>query len=231
MSISSEDKNRIIDYIEEKQTATRFSNLDDKRNIHSDVVTSELIYYWMIEYQIPHEYEKWHLSRLLTLIEICNRKNSTPKKMSQAEIMARNKALNAERKARIQSRGKVMIKIRQKGDFKKLTSFLERAKEGLDIGVLDKYGRKGVAALSSATPVDTGLTASSWFYKIENKNGVAKIEFHNSNIQNGVPIAVILQYGHGTRNGGYVVGRDYINPAIQPVFDELAENAWKEVTR
>ena len=124
-----------------------------------------------------------------------------------------------------------MIKIRQKGDFKKLTSFLERAKEALDIGVLDKYGRKGVAALSSATPVDTGLTASSWFYKIENKNGIAKIEFHNSNIQNGVPIAVILQYGHGTRNGGYVVGRDYINPAIQPVFDELAKNAWKEVAR
>ena len=124
-----------------------------------------------------------------------------------------------------------MIKIRQKGDFKKLTSFLERAKESLDIGVLNKYGRKGVAALSSATPVDTGLTASSWFYKIENKNGVAKIEFHNSNIQNGVQIAVILQYGHGTKNGGYVVGRDYINPAIQPVFDELAKNAWKEVTR
>ena len=124
-----------------------------------------------------------------------------------------------------------MIKIRQKGDFKKLTSFLERSKEGLDIGVLDKYGRKGVAALSSATPVDTGLTASSWFYKIENKNGVAKIEFHNSNIQNGVQIAVILQYGHGTRNGGYVVGRDYINPAIQSVFDELAKNAWKEVAR
>ena len=124
-----------------------------------------------------------------------------------------------------------MIQIRQKGDFKKLTSFLERAKEGLDIGVLDKYGRKGVAALSSATPVDTGLTASSWFYKIENKNGIAKIEFHNSNIQNGVPIAVILQYGHGTRNGGYVVGQDYINPAIQPVFDELSKNAWKEVAR
>lgn len=124
-----------------------------------------------------------------------------------------------------------MIKIRQKGDFKKLTSFLEKAKEGLDIGVLDKYGRKGVDALSSATPVDTGLTASLWFYKIENKNCVAKIEFHNSNIQNGVPIAVILQYGHGTRNGGYVVGRDYINPAIQPVFDELAKNAWKEVAR
>ena len=124
-----------------------------------------------------------------------------------------------------------MINIRQKGDFNKLTSFLERAKEGINIGILDKYGKKGVAALSSATPVDTGLTASSWFYKIENKNGIAKIEFHNSNVQKGVSIALILQYGHGTRNGGYVVGRDYINPAIQPVFDELAKNAWKEVTR
>ena len=124
-----------------------------------------------------------------------------------------------------------MIKIRQKGDFKRLTSFLENAKEGLNIGILDKYGKKGVAALSSATPIDTGLTASSWFYKIENKNGVAKIEFHNSNVQRGISIALILQYGHGTKNGGYVVGRDYINPAIQPVFDELAKNAWKEVTR
>ena len=124
-----------------------------------------------------------------------------------------------------------MIKIRQKGDFKKLTSFLENAKEGFNVGILDKYGKKGVSALSSATPIDTGLTASSWFYKIENKNGVAKIEFHNSNVQRGISIALILQYGHGTKNGGYVVGRDYINPAIQPVFDELAKNAWKEVTR
>ena len=79
--------------------------MDDKRNTQSDVITSELIYYWMIEYQIPHEYEKWHLSRLLTLIEIFNRKNSTPKKMSQAEIMARNRSLNAERKAKLHSRG------------------------------------------------------------------------------------------------------------------------------
>ena len=104
-SISSEDKNRIIDYIEEKQTATWFSNLDDKRSTQSDVITSELIYYWMIEYKIPHEYEKWHLSRLLTLIEICNRKNADPKKMTNAEIIARNKALNAERKAKLHSRG------------------------------------------------------------------------------------------------------------------------------
>ena len=104
-SISSEDKNRIIDYIEEKQTATWFSNLDDKINTRSDIITSERIYYWMIAYKIPHEYEKWHLSRLLTLIEICNRENTPPKKMSQAEIIARNKALNAERKARLHSRG------------------------------------------------------------------------------------------------------------------------------
>ena len=124
-----------------------------------------------------------------------------------------------------------MITFRQKGDFKKLTSFLERAKEKFDVGILDKYGREGVAALSSATPVDTGLTASSWYYKIENKNGIASIGFYNSNIQNGVPIAIVLQYGHGTGTGGYVKGRDYINPAIQPVFDTLAENAWREVTR
>lgn len=124
-----------------------------------------------------------------------------------------------------------MITFRQKGDFKKLTSFLERAKEKFDVGILDKYGREGVAALSSATPVDTGLTASSWYYKVENKNGIASIGFYNSNIQNGVPIAIVLQYGHGTGTGGYVKGRDYINPAIQPVFDRLAENAWREVTR
>ena len=104
-SISSEDKNRIIDYIEEKQTATWFTNLDDKRNTQSDIITSERIYYWMIVHHIPHEYEKWHLSRLLTLIEICNRENTPPKKMTQAEIIARNKALNAERKARLHSRG------------------------------------------------------------------------------------------------------------------------------
>lgn len=104
-SISNEDKNRIIDYIEEKQTATWFSNLDDKKNSRSEIITSELIYYWMIMYKIPHEYEKWHLSRLLTLIEICNRKNSPPKQMSQAEIMARNRALNAARKAKLHSRG------------------------------------------------------------------------------------------------------------------------------
>ena len=124
-----------------------------------------------------------------------------------------------------------MIKFRQKGDFSKLTRFLERAKEAVRLGDLDKYGREGVAALASATPVDSGLTASSWYYTIEHKSGSSSINFHNSNIQNGVPIAVILQYGHGTRNGGWVEGRDYINPAIQPIFDRIANDAWREVTK
>ena len=124
-----------------------------------------------------------------------------------------------------------MIRFRQKGDFSKLTNFLEKSKEAVKLGDLDRYGREGVAALSSATPIDSGLTANSWYYEIKNENGSVTISFHNSNIQNGVPIAVILQYGHGTNNGGWVQGRDYINPAVQPLFDEIANNAWKEVTK
>lgn len=124
-----------------------------------------------------------------------------------------------------------MISFRHKGDFSKLTRFLERAKEVVHLGCLDKYGREGVAALASATPVDTGLTADSWYYKITNDGQSAKVTFYNSNIQNGVPIAIILQYGHGTRNGGWVQGRDYVNPAIQPIFDKLTNEAWREVTK
>ena len=124
-----------------------------------------------------------------------------------------------------------MISFRQKGDFSKLTRFLEKTKEAVRLGDLDKYGREGVAALASATPIDSGQTANSWYYEIVNKNGSATITFCNSNIQNGVPIAIILQYGHGTRNGGWVQGRDYINPVIQPIFDKIADSAWKEVTK
>ena len=123
-----------------------------------------------------------------------------------------------------------MISFRHKGDFSKADRYLEKLKESVKLGVLDKYGRAGVAALSSATPVDTGLTANSWFYEIEHSSGSDKIVFNNSNIQNGVPIAIILQYGHGTGTGGWVQGRDYINPAIQPIFDQMTKEGWKEVT-
>lgn len=123
-----------------------------------------------------------------------------------------------------------MIKFKQKGDFSKFTRFLEKAKNVVKLGDLDKYGRAGVAALSSATPVDSGETASSWYYRIERQNGKISINFHNSNVNEGVPIAIILQLGHATGTGGWVEGRDYINPAVQPIFDEIANNAWKEVT-
>lgn len=124
-----------------------------------------------------------------------------------------------------------MIEFRQKGDLKKTMGFLKRAKDSVSLDILDKYGREGVAALSSATPVETGETASSWYYKIERKKNYVSVGFYNSNVQNGVPIAIILQYGHGTGTGGWVEGRDYINPSIQPLFDRLADTAWREVTK
>ena len=124
-----------------------------------------------------------------------------------------------------------MISFRHKGDFSKLTSFLERAKQTVRIGELDRYGREGVAALASATPVDSGETAASWYYEIQQGQGSVTITFNNSHFNKGVPIAIILQYGHGTGTGGWVEGRDYINPAIQPVFDKIANDAWREVTK
>ena len=123
-----------------------------------------------------------------------------------------------------------MIKIVQKGDFKKSITYMEKLKEAIHLNAFDKYGREGVNALSSATPVDSGKTASSWYYKIERTKNTISIAFYNSNVNKGVPIAIILQYGHGTGTGGWVEGRDYINPAIQPIFDKMAEEAWKEVT-
>ena len=123
-----------------------------------------------------------------------------------------------------------MIGYRMKGNFSKSLRYLERVKLAARLGNLDKYGREGVAALASATPVDTGLTASSWYYKIERESDVIRLLFCNSNIQNGVPIAIILDVGHGTNNGGWVQGRNYIHPTIQPIFDSLAKDAWREVT-
>jgi hypothetical protein len=124
-----------------------------------------------------------------------------------------------------------LISFRQKGDFSKFSKFLERAKQTVRIGDLDRYGREGVAALASATPVDSGRTASSWYYEIKHAAGSVTITFNNSHVNDGVPIAIILQYGHGTGTGGWVEGRDYINPAIRPVFDKIAKDAWEEVTK
>lgn len=124
-----------------------------------------------------------------------------------------------------------MISFKQKGDFSKLTNYLERIKSIGKLSELDRYGKEGVKALEEATPKDSGLTAKSWYYKIERTNSTISISFHNSNVNDGVSIAIILQYGHGTRNGGWVEGRDYINPAIQPIFDRIAEEVWKEVIR
>lgn len=123
------------------------------------------------------------------------------------------------------------ISFKQKGDFSKLDRAFEKMKESVKLSTLDKYGKEGVEALASATPKDTGLTASSWSYKIKHQNGAVSLEFHNSNIQKGVPIAIVLQYGHATGTGGWVEGRDYINPAIQPIFDKIAADAWKEVVK
>lgn len=123
-----------------------------------------------------------------------------------------------------------MFKITQKGDFAKTEKFLKKALGSDYRNVLAKYGQQGVNALSSATPVDSGLTASMWRYEITQEGSSISVVWHNDNVQKGVNIALILQYGHGTRNGGYVVGRDYINPALRSIFDSMADAAWKEVT-
>lgn len=122
-----------------------------------------------------------------------------------------------------------MISFRHKGDFSKTTNFLRKAKKLNIVDILNKYGAEGVAALASATPTRSGRTAESWYYEIEGSKNTAKIIFCNSHVNQGVPIAVILHYGHGTGTGGYVQGREYINSAIQPIFDKIAEEAWKEV--
>ena len=124
-----------------------------------------------------------------------------------------------------------MITIRQKGDFKNTTNFLKNAKTSRYIHMLEKYGKRGVAALESATPRDTGTTATSWYYEIIQTDTQVSLVFKNSNTNQGIPIAILIQYGHGTRNGGYVEGIDYINPALKPIFEELADKAWKEVNK
>ena len=121
------------------------------------------------------------------------------------------------------------IKFTHHGDFKKTKDFLKKVSMLDPRDKLEKYGKMGVEALRSATPVDSGRTADAWYYEIEKKLGSISISWYNSNINQGVPIAIILNYGHGTGWGGYVRGRDYISPAIRPIFDEIEEGIWKEV--
>lgn len=123
-----------------------------------------------------------------------------------------------------------MIVLKHKGDFSKTTNFLKRITKLDYKSILSKYGKMGVDALAKATPIDTGLTASSWSYEIVEDDGGATIYWKNSNVVKGVSIAVILQYGHGTGTGGYVEGIDYINPALRSIFEGIADDAWKEVT-
>ena len=124
-----------------------------------------------------------------------------------------------------------MVTITSKGDLSKTYKFLKKLSSKKFLDKLDDYGKEGVAALSAATPVDTGKTAASWGYKITATTNSITITWTNSNVVKGVPIAIILQYGHGTRSGGWVEGRDYINPAIQPIFEQIKNEIWREVTK
>jgi len=122
-----------------------------------------------------------------------------------------------------------MIKFKHRGSFNNTERFFDKAGKINFRYILGRYAQEGVAALAAATPIDSGATSESWDYEIVISRNQSTIAWTNSNVINGVPIAIILQYGHGTKNGGYVQGRDYINPAIRPVFDKMADDMWREV--
>lgn len=122
-----------------------------------------------------------------------------------------------------------MIRFHQNGNWSKTTKFLKKASSGRITDILKRYGEEGVALLRQNTPVDTGKTAESWYYDISTTKSGMTLSFHNSNVIDGVPIAIILQYGHATNNGGYVTGIDYINPVLKPIFDDMANRVWEEV--
>lgn len=124
-----------------------------------------------------------------------------------------------------------MFSITTSGSFKNTEAFLSRMKRREQYGVLERFALEGIDALRNATPRDTGATAESWYYTIKQSSSAASITWHNRYTEGGAPVAVLIQYGHGTRNGGYVQGRDYINPAIRPVFDKIANEIWREVTK
>jgi hypothetical protein len=123
-----------------------------------------------------------------------------------------------------------MFSFQQSGSFKNTESFLRKMRNEDMFQSLDRFAREGVAALANATPVDSGITAASWSYEIQKSRGSYSITWTNDYMVDGRPIVILLQYGHGTGTGGYVQGRDFINPAIRPVFDRIADNVWKAVT-
>lgn len=124
-----------------------------------------------------------------------------------------------------------MIRINNKGNFSKTETYLNRVSSIRYEDILKRYGQEGVSALASATPKDSGKTAQSWSYRITQYDGGAKISWHNSNVSDGIPVAILIQYGHATKDGSYIQGYDFINPAIRPIFDKIAQNLWKEVSR
>jgi hypothetical protein len=124
-----------------------------------------------------------------------------------------------------------LIKVTTSGSFQHMTEFFNRVQSRSYLTQLEKYGPIGVQALQRATPIDTGLTSQSWYYEIVNRPGYFAIHWLNSDIEGGISVAAIIQYGHATRHGGYVEGLDYINPSIQPIFDQIVTDMWKEVTR
>lgn len=124
-----------------------------------------------------------------------------------------------------------MFKFKHRGDFRLTEKFLTNAKKFQVKGILSKYGEKGVSALSLATPKDTGLAAMSWSYEIKPSKRGYSLAWSNSNVESGVPVVILIQYGHATQSGTFVQGRDFINPAITPILDQLSEQIWEEVSK
>lgn len=122
-----------------------------------------------------------------------------------------------------------MIRVKQRGNFNNIERFINKVLRKDYLNTLDDYGQKGLEALKEATPIDSGKTKDSWRYRILFANGKIKIQWYNTNIVDGAPIAIILQYGHATRNGGFVQGVDYINPAMRPIFEQMADEVWGKV--
>lgn len=123
------------------------------------------------------------------------------------------------------------ITFKTTGKFEKTTAYLNRLKQNQILAILNRYGSQGVAALSAATPTDSGLAARSWYYTVGQQTGRYWIDFHNNDLEGGAPVVILIQFGHGTRNGGYVQGRDFINPAIAPIFEAIKNDVWKEVSK